>query len=63
MRPRRYLLPQGLSSAVGLVGTALFFLLTFRVNSAYQRWHGGSLLWSQATSYILGVRGACLRTG
>jgi putative membrane protein len=45
----------GLSQGVAYMSTALFFLLTFRINSAYLRWTRGLELWSLQTAYVLGL--------
>ena len=45
----------GLSQGIGYMSTALFFLLTFRINSAYLRWTRGRQLWANMTSYVLGI--------
>jgi len=40
----------GLQTSVSLVGIALFFLQTFRTNSAYQRWWEGRCLWDSVNT-------------
>ena len=45
----------GLQTAVSLVGVALFFLQTFRTNSAYQRWWEGRLQWGALTSRLTSI--------
>lgn len=45
----------GLGQGISYTSTALFFLLTFRVNSAYLRWTRGRQLWSNMASYVLGI--------
>ncbi|KAG1677128.1 hypothetical protein FOA52_000934 [Chlamydomonas sp. UWO 241] len=45
----------GLRYGLGLVGNALFFLMTFRCNSAFQRWRGAGNMWDRVMAQVSAI--------
>jgi hypothetical protein len=42
-----------IQSGISLIGIALFFLQTFRTNSAYTRWYEGRTLWVRNSPFLI----------
>ena len=46
---------EGLQASLSLVGIALFFLQTFRTNSAYDRWWEGRVIWGVIGMHLISI--------